>query len=196
MLKEFGLWYALQSLTSKVFYFLNKTCLVSATTSDKKIQYAVWRSNADVEKITSLLVDCNVEVVVVCGFHHILRYDFITQFLHVINIHPSKLPAYRGPEPIIWGLLEEQPNFGLSIHYLDVGIDTGDIIAQYEIQRPALPLSVLVELGLSRRLPRALEGVLKNILNNQVRAMPQELGFYLPRPSLRARKTRKGLTRT
>lgn len=49
-----------------------------------------------------------------------------------INIHPSKLPAYRGPTPTAWALKNGEKSFGLTIHLMDEGIDTGDILIQKE----------------------------------------------------------------
>ena len=49
-----------------------------------------------------------------------------------INIHPSLLPKYRGPAPIQWAVLNGDKTTGVSIMYLDEGMDTGDIILQEE----------------------------------------------------------------
>lgn len=50
--------------------------------------------------------------------------------LGVINIHPSLLPEYRGPVPTAWAILNGEKEFGISIHKVDAGIDTGDILVQ------------------------------------------------------------------
>jgi methionyl-tRNA formyltransferase len=47
-----------------------------------------------------------------------------------MNIHFSRLPRYRGCLPIVYALSEEEPVIGVSVHYMDEGIDTGDIVAQ------------------------------------------------------------------
>jgi methionyl-tRNA formyltransferase len=47
-----------------------------------------------------------------------------------INIHPSKLPKYRGPVPTAWAIKNGEKEFGITIHYMDRGIDTGDILFQ------------------------------------------------------------------
>ena len=46
-----------------------------------------------------------------------------------INTHPSLLPYNRGKHPNFWALVEQVP-FGVSLHFVDNGIDSGDIIAQ------------------------------------------------------------------
>ena len=47
-----------------------------------------------------------------------------------INIHPSLLPKYRGPVPTAWAIEKGEKDFGITIHLMDKGIDTGDIIIQ------------------------------------------------------------------
>lgn len=47
-----------------------------------------------------------------------------------INIHPGLLPYYRGPVPTGWAIKNGENHFGITIHYMDEGIDTGDILIQ------------------------------------------------------------------
>lgn len=49
----------------------------------------------------------------------------------IINLHISLLPWNRGADPNLWSFLEDTPK-GVTIHYVDDGLDTGDIIAQKE----------------------------------------------------------------
>ena len=50
--------------------------------------------------------------------------------LGIVNIHPSLLPNYRGPVPTAWAILNGENEFGITIHQVDSGIDTGDILVQ------------------------------------------------------------------
>lgn len=47
-----------------------------------------------------------------------------------LNLHPSLLPAYRGPEPLFWIFREGEPETGVTLHFMDEGLDTGDIVLQ------------------------------------------------------------------
>jgi methionyl-tRNA formyltransferase len=51
-----------------------------------------------------------------------------------VNIHPSLLPFYRGPVPTAWAIQNGERFFGLTIHYMDEGIDTGEILVQEKHQ--------------------------------------------------------------
>jgi methionyl-tRNA formyltransferase len=48
----------------------------------------------------------------------------------VINCHAGRLPFYRGRNILNWALINDEKNFGITVHYIDEGIDTGDIINQ------------------------------------------------------------------
>jgi len=56
--------------------------------------------------------------------------------LGIMNIHPSLLPKYRGPLPIPWAIRNGDPEFGMTIHWMDEGFDTGRII----VQQSGIPL--------------------------------------------------------
>ncbi len=49
----------------------------------------------------------------------------------LLNFHPSMLPRHRGTAPLVWAIVEGDAVTGLTIHHLDEGVDTGDIVAQY-----------------------------------------------------------------
>jgi methionyl-tRNA formyltransferase len=50
-----------------------------------------------------------------------------------VNLHISYLPWNRGADPNLWSFLEDSPK-GVTVHYMDEGVDTGDIIAQKKIE--------------------------------------------------------------
>jgi methionyl-tRNA formyltransferase len=74
-----------------------------------------------------------VEFAVSYRFRHIIR-ETVIKYLrgNIINLHISLLPWNRGADPNLWSFLENTPK-GVTIHYVDSGIDTGDIIVQKEL---------------------------------------------------------------
>lgn len=52
--------------------------------------------------------------------------------LGAVNLHPSLLPRYRGRASINWAVLHGETTLGLTAHFVDEGMDTGDLIAQIE----------------------------------------------------------------
>jgi len=66
-------------------------------------------------------------------FDYILQPEFLGLFPGgVVNLHPSYLPYNRGQYPNVWSIVEGTPA-GVTIHYIDTGVDTGDIIARREV---------------------------------------------------------------
>lgn len=66
-------------------------------------------------------------------FDYILRPACIDLFPNgMINLHPSYLPYNRGQYPNVWSLVEGTPA-GVTLHQIDEGLDTGDIVAQHEV---------------------------------------------------------------
>lgn len=52
----------------------------------------------------------------------------------IINCHAGKLPFYRGRNILNWVLINDEKEFGITVHFVDEGIDTGDIILQKTFQ--------------------------------------------------------------
>jgi len=52
----------------------------------------------------------------------------------VINIHPAYLPDYKGVSPVFWALANSEENVGVSVHYINQGIDTGQILARKRLR--------------------------------------------------------------
>ncbi len=80
-----------------------------------------------------LLEKNHINFIVSFGCRHIIKKS-VLEYLpdRVINLHISYLPWNRGADPNLWSFLEDTPK-GVSIHYIDEGIDTGDIIAQKRV---------------------------------------------------------------
>lgn len=81
-----------------------------------------------------LLRQYTVDFAVSYRFRHIIKKSLI-EYLNgkIINLHISLLPWNRGADPNLWSFLENTPK-GVSIHYMDEGLDTGDIIAQKSVR--------------------------------------------------------------
>ncbi len=85
--------------------------------------------NADefIEQISAFECDLFVSM----SFNQILREKIINAApLGFINCHAGALPFYRGRNPLNWVLINGEKEFGVTVHYVDKGIDTGDIITQ------------------------------------------------------------------
>jgi methionyl-tRNA formyltransferase len=50
-----------------------------------------------------------------------------------LNCHAGALPFYRGRNPLTWALINGEAEFGITVHWVDLGIDTGDIVRQIKV---------------------------------------------------------------
>lgn len=74
------------------------------------------------------------DLIVVYSMSHLLKETiFSIPPYGTINLHPSYLPKYRGPNPYIWMYYNMDLIAGVTVHYIDEGEDTGDIIFQEQI---------------------------------------------------------------
>lgn len=90
------------------------------------------RNNTEfIEKIKNL----NPDVICVVAYGKILPKEILDiPKLGCINVHGSLLPKYRGAAPIQWAVLNGDKTTGITTMYMDVGMDTGDMILKEEVE--------------------------------------------------------------
>lgn len=99
------------------------------------------------------LVDSGVTLVVSAGYMQLLSAGFLARFPdRVINVHPALLPAFPGLDAIGQALAHGVKVMGVTVHYVDEGVDTGPIISQAAIDVPTG-----ADAALMRDLVRPLE---------------------------------------
>lgn len=91
--------------------------------------------NAWNEKLTAAVAAVEPDVVVSAGFMRILGPRFLEEFEgRIINAHPSLLPAFPGKDGVGDALSYGVKVTGCTVHYVDSGVDTGEIIAQRAVE--------------------------------------------------------------
>jgi phosphoribosylglycinamide formyltransferase-1 len=89
--------------------------------------------NVEME-LVRLLQEAGVDLVVLAGFMRVLKEPMLAAFpRRIINIHPSLLPKFPGIESWKQALEAGEMITGCSVHYVDAGIDSGEIIAQRKV---------------------------------------------------------------
>ena len=101
----------------------------------KIINQKDYESKKDFENaLTNTLKNQNVDLVCLAGFMSILSKKFLKEWHRkVINIHPSLLPSFRGKNAVKQALEQRVKTAGCSVHFVDEGIDTGEIISQEKV---------------------------------------------------------------
>jgi len=82
-------------------------------------------------EIAFYLIEKNVSLIVLAGYMKLIGEVLLTAFPNrIINIHPALLPAFPGKNGIKQAFDYGVKVFGVTVHYVDAGVDTGKIIAQ------------------------------------------------------------------
>jgi len=135
---------------------------ISAVASNRRDAYALIRAREAGIPTATFSLDCHadraerdlllatwleehgVELVVLAGYMHLLTKPFLDRFPErIINVHPSLLPAFPGAHSIADALAAGVETTGVTVHYVDEGLDTGAVIAQVEV--PVEPRATLEE---------------------------------------------------
>jgi methionyl-tRNA formyltransferase len=87
------------------------------------------RSSDGLKRIAAAQPDTGFSIM----FGYLLKRDFLSLLPHgCLNLHPAFLPFNRGAHPNVWSMVDQTPA-GVTLHYIDQGVDTGDIVCQKQI---------------------------------------------------------------
>ncbi|MBV9690602.1 MAG: methionyl-tRNA formyltransferase, partial [Ktedonobacteraceae bacterium] len=87
-----------------------------------------------INRLPAMLHDLAPDFIFVAGFPQKLPAALLDlPRLGCVNLHPSLLPRYRGPEPFFWQLMNGETQSGLTFHRIDTNFDTGPILVQRAI---------------------------------------------------------------
>lgn len=91
-------------------------------------------SHANDPAVQQALADARPDAYVVAGFSHLLSAKTLSiPARGGLNLHPGALPEERGPAPLFWALKEGRSRLTWTIHVLDAGEDSGDVVTSGEV---------------------------------------------------------------
>ena len=142
----------LQALIDQLHHDENSGVEIAVVISDRRKAYALTRAkeagirthvvrvqnfpdrDAFDAEISNILDKCGVELIVLAGFMKLFQPTFVRKYRNrIINIHPSLLPAFPGAHSVPDTLAYGAKVSGITIFFIDEGIDTGPIIAQASV---------------------------------------------------------------
>jgi phosphoribosylglycinamide formyltransferase 1 len=89
------------------------------------------------QALADWLGEQNVRLVVLAGYMELLTPGFLARFPRaVINVHPSLLPAFPGLGAVEQALAYGVKVFGVTVHFVDEGVDSGPVIVQRAVELP------------------------------------------------------------
>lgn len=118
------------------------------------------------------------DVGVVASYGKIIPESLLRLPSHgLVNIHPSLLPALRGPAPIQYALLQGLSETGVTFMLMDKGIDTGPILFQRQVSIPARATFESLTTLLSQQAARDIHHVLQEYVRGVLRPEQQSASF-------------------
>ena len=164
----------------------------------QNIIHLAWQANIPVwqvgrlnrPKTLALLQTLQPDVICVACFPYLFPKALLSLPKYgCLNLHPSLLPAYRGPSPLFWICRQGESETGVTLHWMDEGMDSGNIVQQRSF---ALPEGIL-EAELTRLcategaalLLETLTETLTHLTPDSLPGHPQptEGASYFPAPS-------------
>ena len=96
-----------------------------------------WRNVSVLEEeVLKLIIEYDIKLLVLAGYMRLLSKNFVNSLpsKFIVNIHPSLLPKYKGINAIKQAIEDNAKYTGVTIHYVDVEMDSGCIIKQERIK--------------------------------------------------------------
>jgi len=134
--------------------------------------------------VTAEVLALEPDIVVVAAFGHILREPLLTgPPFGCINVHASLLPRWRGVSPVQYSILHGDSWTGVTIMQMDVGVDTGPILAQRSVAIGPEDTGGELVARLAGQGADLLIHTLRRLQNGQVEPVPQseEGAVYAPK---------------
>ena len=90
---------------------------------------------SDIDSLYKFTELVNPDILIAAGWHHYLNQAFLNKIkIPSLGIHASLLPKFRGAAPLNWAILSNEKKTGVSMFFLDKGIDSGEIVDQKEFE--------------------------------------------------------------
>lgn len=153
-------------------FFKSNSTLRSFALKSKIPYYYMTSSSLELE---NWIRELEPDLIIVYSMSQLLKKNIYSiPPLGTINLHPSYLPEYRGPNPVFWMYYNMVKQGGVTVHYIDEGEDTGKILMQ---ERYSIPLGIKssdnFDIAIGKIGTRLLLEVMQNI--EQIRPLQQSI---------------------
>ncbi len=120
------------------------------------------------QKILQRLRDLQIDYVILAGYMRLIGHTLLKELEgRIINIHPSLLPAFPGKDAIGQALEAKATMSGVTIHFVDEGMDTGPIIAQQAVELAKDETKASLQMKIHAIEHKLYPAVLQKVFTNQ-----------------------------
>ena len=115
----------------------NSKALGLKIAKNANIPFYSWKNVLELEEeVLKLIIEYDIKLLVLAGYMRLLSQNFVNSLpsKFIVNVHPSLLPKYKGINAIKQAIDDCAEYTGVTIHYVDEGMDSGSIIKQDSIK--------------------------------------------------------------
>lgn len=150
------------------FYSLSKAFCIEYLGSDPTIIDFISNKHYLVQSIK----DFNCKIIICSGYKPIIKKDILDKH-HIINIHYSLLPKYRGLHSTAWAILNGEKKLGLTIHLMNEFIDDGPIIHQEIFENDQVSSATYYMQLFNKFIENNLAEIVKNYIDGNIKPIEQ-----------------------
>ncbi len=169
----------------KCLQFLNErydiVCVFTDSASNSIINWAqendkpVFKGNPRNGRCRDFFIKYDIDVVFSINYLFIIEKEMISwPKRYAFNIHGSLLPKYRGRTPHVWAIINNEKQTGVTVHFINEGCDTGDIVFQrsFEINTDMTGADILKRFEIL--YPDMISTVLEKVSRNSIVPIKQD----------------------
>lgn len=113
------------------------------------------------------------DLIIMIGFKRRIDINLLNKF-KIINVHYSLLPKYRGLHSIAWAIINGEKKVGYTIHEVDEGIDSGNIIYQYEKEIKEDDNSWAIMNEFDKHIGKNITRIIQKYLDGEIETIKQD----------------------
>jgi phosphoribosylglycinamide formyltransferase-1 len=107
----------------------------------------------------------NIDLIVLAGYMRLIGSTLLKAYpKRILNIHPSLLPLYKGKDAVGQAMIDNATQTGVTVHFVDEGMDTGEIIAQESLSITNLSSREEIETEVHKIEHKLYPQVIKKVL--------------------------------
>lgn len=156
---------------------------------DRPEAVVVKTSRPHLDDLIVDVLDRSVEYLINTGYNSIIKPRILDSLkIGALNLHPSALPLNRGCHHSFWGIMDETMH-GATFHWMDSGLDTGDIIDQITFPDDGVMAAAEIQRRAEDLFPELLHRNLGRVIAGTASRRPQGDGSYHAKKDIRTAST-------
>ncbi len=104
-----------------------------AFSNENKIPFALMKNKMDDDELFNFGKRSNPDIIIVAGWYHMITKKW-RKLAKCYGLHASLLPKYSGGAPLVWAMINNEKETGISFFEMDSGVDTGKIVSQKKVE--------------------------------------------------------------